>query len=328
MANDEDMSLLHKKGIQVESAEPPLTGLGPVLDAKTAEDDLPAHQSKRSDPDLKRRFAKLELHTPPPIPEQKSDWYRLSFHGILTRYRRERLSELAIDLSAGYRKGFYQVFLTPNQLDELKKESFVKELRRYDLRDTVSSSLLATLEEADEQAEVQAISEASLTTLSSVHAAAPVLYAFDIIAHRASDLPVILEVLKKEEASGTPIEIVGESPAAIRIRAPLSDDLLVRIALLTEVRMITPYKPPRLTSDQARKIIGVTRINPTASNQSFGKWTGRGERIAVLDSGICQSHPDFQGRLFLIQGFDGCSGDDEVGHGTHVAGIIAGNCQA
>ena len=47
--------------------------------------------------------------------------------------------------------------------------------------------------------------------------------------------------------------------------------------------------------------------------------------IAVVDSGIKLDHPEFVGRL--TAGYDFVNGDDQanddVGHGTHVAGIIA-----
>jgi len=50
--------------------------------------------------------------------------------------------------------------------------------------------------------------------------------------------------------------------------------------------------------------------------------TGRGVRVAVVDSGIAASHPDLRGQVVLARDFVDGRGTAE-GHGTAVAGIIA-----
>lgn len=53
--------------------------------------------------------------------------------------------------------------------------------------------------------------------------------------------------------------------------------------------------------------------------------TGNGVSVAVLDTGIDATHPDFAGRVVDAQNFtDAPNAQDEDGHGTHVASIIAG----
>ena len=53
--------------------------------------------------------------------------------------------------------------------------------------------------------------------------------------------------------------------------------------------------------------------------------TGKGVKIAVLDSGIDPNHADFTGRIGAQQNFtDTADTVDHHGHGTHVASIAAG----
>ncbi|MBM7866780.1 S8 family serine peptidase [Heliobacterium gestii] len=51
---------------------------------------------------------------------------------------------------------------------------------------------------------------------------------------------------------------------------------------------------------------------------------GAGIVVAVIDTGIDPRHPDFSGRIVEMRTFEGGSVNDENGHGTHVAGIVAG----
>ena len=52
--------------------------------------------------------------------------------------------------------------------------------------------------------------------------------------------------------------------------------------------------------------------------------SGAGVRIAIVDTGIDDTHPDMRGRIAASQDFSGAGPGDDVGHGTHVAGIAAG----
>ncbi|OYW44610.1 MAG: hypothetical protein B7Z08_05960 [Sphingomonadales bacterium 32-68-7] len=58
------------------------------------------------------------------------------------------------------------------------------------------------------------------------------------------------------------------------------------------------------------------------------RWTGKGVRIAILDTGIDLGHQDFRSRQILAESFiHGEPVADGNGHGTHCAGVAAGPVQ-
>ncbi len=63
-----------------------------------------------------------------------------------------------------------------------------------------------------------------------------------------------------------------------------------------------------------------------ATKAATSRYTGRGIKVAVLDTGMDLQHPDFKGRSIISQSFvPGEDVQDGVGHGTHCIGTACGS---
>jgi subtilisin-like proprotein convertase family protein len=117
-------------------------------------------------------------------------------------------------------------------------------------------------------------------------------------------------------------EVVGEdrSPfgAELKVRAPVNG--LSAVAGLAGVQAVELARMRKSANDLSRARLGVAGDSVTATN--YLGLTGKGSFVNVNDTGVDSSHPDLAGRVF---GDFGSSMVDTVGHGTHVAGIIAGS---
>ena len=109
-----------------------------------------------------------------------------------------------------------------------------------------------------------------------------------------------------------PAQVVTGSPQALREleKSPLVD----RIWEDLPVHTLLDVSAPKIHA-------------PQLWNLGFD---GRGIKVAVVDTGIDRTHPDFEDRVIAVRDFTNSSPDalDGNGHGTHVASTIAGSGSA
>ena len=116
----------------------------------------------------------------------------------------------------------------------------------------------------------------------------------------------------------------GRSPfgRTVAIKAPRST--LSAIALLDGVSAVESIMPRRMANDLTRVLLGV---DSSATNQMINtnlhNLSGEGVLVNLNDTGVDEDHPGFSKERLLFG--DSAYRRDPSGHGTHIAGTIAGN---
>jgi len=89
--------------------------------------------------------------------------------------------------------------------------------------------------------------------------------------------------------------------------------------------VVEPEKYVRASGGQAAADTAFTTWGVRATGALTSRYSGRGIRVAVLDTGFDLGHPDFAGRTIAARSFvEGLSVDDGNGHGTFCAGVACG----
>jgi serine protease AprX len=226
--------------------------------------------------------------------------YHIQLRGRISELIRTELESLHVRVLAYEQRRWYIVAVPAANVGEVESLPFVVAMKKRSPGEVISAEFLVALDHAHEHDE-QHPTQIDLTVPDS------------------SDLQKVRQAVD----DATDANVIEAAGSTIRIEAPLRSPLIPELAARPEVAMIAPYTEAELTCDHGRVLIGVASLRIGDDSLS-----GKGETVAVLDSGVDLDHPDLKDKVTFQDAVDGDSVDDRFGHGTHVAGIIAGSGQA
>ena len=199
----------------------------------------------------------------------------------------------------------YVTRIPTDQVAEVRALPFVKDLSLRDAERNLPT-----------QQEVAAVRSTATTTVRE-------MVAYDVLLDSDAPLTDFLTWLQQRG-----IAVAAAEENKVRIYLLDTDPSLAAISQLTDwVIDIQPYVPPELHNDRARLLLGLS--GPPANPQFQFPFEGDTEMVAVADTGLDNTHPDFAGRVVgLIPLGRPLDPSDPHGHGTHVAGSVLGDGSA
>lgn len=236
-------------------------------------------------------------------PSLVTDVFTVQLSGPLLAIWRDALNNIGVQLLEAIGPYRYTARFEPDLAGTVRNLSFVRKVRPYS-----STIALPTL-----------IEEMAAPPPSG---SVPQMLTYDIRLHEASDVDTVLPWLLEHN-----VAISGSSGRKIRVHLFESSEALRDISVLPGVSAVEEYVPPELFNDRARVLVGIDTFSSPATTQIAE--SGRGQTVAVADTGIDENHPDFQNRIIGISAL-GRTNDysDPNGHGTHVAGSVLGDGNA
>src|SRR5215207_809598 len=234
----------------------------------------------------------------PPEPGTPTQWL-VSLNSPLMADMREALAATGAELEEYVPHHAYVASATPEQASEVINLPFVRDVERYGPSKT---------------------GPIVLTTAGDDRGEGDTARVWDLWLSDASVREQVVAWLAQHDVS-----VVGDGGRRVRLALPADSQLKREISTLPGVLSMIEHVPPKLFNDVARGLLGVTSDNPQRSLPL----TGAGQVVAVADTGLQETHPDFAGRVIEVVPL-GRPNDasDPHGHGTHVAGSVLADSSA
>jgi serine protease AprX len=290
---EEDIEALEQKGLIVQTLKKT-----PMIETMGGESDLGFGIKTH-------RRAPKPGETAPEPEEVKENVYLIQLWAPLIEKWRKQFDELGVSLLEYVPEFAYTAKLTSDQVRHVNELPFVTAVRLYGPEDTGPIT-----------------ASARVAGPPPSPAAGRHMLIYDIRLHEEKDLEKVQQKLRDKQVS-----IAGAKGRKIRLYLLEDSPLINEIAAFHEIAVMEKYTPPKLFNDVARKLMGIDE--DTSNPQQVITQTGKGEIVAVADTGLDDTHPDFEGRIKGLVALGRLNdASDPHGHGTHVAGSVLGDGSA
>jgi len=320
----------------VEAAAPatggaPADGAGVGVDAReatapaAAEEPLVLRRSKWLEPNLRETLQWLSTTVPAgeTLPE---DVMQVYLREAIRQEWRDALAQQG-EIRSEITPTVVEMRIAADKMAAVSALPYVQSIRRAGIATTVTPALLDALQGAREAAtEAVDAADAALAPVDFGLAGAapepepPPAETFDVVLHTSDTMAEVKAVL----AERNDVEVVGESATTLRFRAPVDPVLVARLGKVSGVKSLSTYTAPVLFCDHVRTLLGIQFQNGNAGGVATLEWDGTGQVVGIVDSGVDGEHPGLVGQVQEAFAVPGALAEDRVGHGTHVASIIAG----
>ncbi len=245
------------------------------------------------------RNLSLQNWSAPDLNPAEPHIYTVALAGPLLEEWRQQLKALGVTLAEAIGPRRFVAALTPDQVGQVQNLPFVVDVALRTEMDTappIPSSLAPPVGQRSE------------------------IVVYDIRLRAGEDSDAVRNWLASQN-----VVVAGAQGRKVRIGLVENSPIIAELRGMVEVLDIVEHVPPRLYNDHARLLLGIdTPATPTPVAFPFD---GRGQIVGVADTGIDQNHPDLSpAKLVGVEAL-GRTNDpsDPNGHGTHVAGSIAGD---
>jgi len=236
-------------------------------------------------------------------------WYRVQFDGTITGADRTGLDAAGARSPLYVPEDAYVAWLDPSAVEAARGIATVESVRPLERDEKIDGALAGTGPEA---ARVSAL----------------------VYAERLDEARTALDAIG-DVAAVLPDAATGSSLAEVLVTAAATD--LAVLAEVPEVLHVGPAIAGLFPEDEgtAQIVAGNLDLAGAQPVPGYEDWLsglgldGSGVKVAIVDTGVDEKHPDLAGRVEKRTDYTPVpEPEDSFGHGTHVSGIVAGNAAA